>query len=523
MKKNNVVLIMADQLRKDYLGCYGNPYVNTPNIDRIAEMGIRFQNCFVNNPICMPSRMSIFTGMYVHNHQLWANGVLLPQELPTIGSCLGKCGYRTASIGKAHLEPYGAQYPRTVKSREDWRRWAQDGMQQWHGPFWGFDYIELVLSHTTRPIGHYQSWFYENGGNREMAGQMNACEFAECRTTRIPEGLHDSAYIGERSARYIREKAQGESPFFLTVSFPDPHHPFNPPEETAKKYIDTPIQKPVAEDDDLASRPAHYKQHQEGIWYPAGVQQILPGMTEEEKQYVQESRELAAKFRNKSSKVPVVGDIAGRISQKERDLRIRNTYAMIDLIDRAVGEVLEALKETGEMENTLIIFTADHGELMGDHGLWKKGPFFYDGEINVPLLMKIPEMGHSECSAIVSSIDIYPTVLETLGLKVPEYIDGISQFRALNGENPREQCLLEYRTGFGKHDLHANVLIDKNYKFVQYSNGECELTDRVNDLEERRNLAVEETERKLVCRYQEKLLLMLLGTPAKYPERIAQF
>lgn len=152
----NVVLIMADQLRKDFLGCYGNSYIKTPNIDRIGNTGVRFENCFVNNPICMPSRMSIFTGMHVHNHQLWANGVLLRHELPTIGSFLSGKGYRTASIGKAHLEPMGACGSTPILSREDWRRWKSDDMQNWHGPFWGFDDVELVLSHTTRPIGHWK-------------------------------------------------------------------------------------------------------------------------------------------------------------------------------------------------------------------------------------------------------------------------------------------------------------------------------------------------------------------------------
>ena len=175
------------------------------------------------------------------------------------------------------------------------------------------------------------------------------------------------------------------------------------------------------------------------------------------------------------------------------------------------------------MKNTIVIFTADHGELMGDHGLWKKGPFFYDGEINVPLLIKVPGRPHRSVESLVSSIDIYTTIVELLGLEPPENFDGISQIAALGGEVCRRECLVEYRTGYGKHDVQANGYIDSKYKFVQYSDGECELTDRIRDKEEMVNLAGRAEFQKIVCEYREKLLYLLLNTPVKYPPRIAQF
>lgn len=516
----NVVLIMADQLRKNYLGCYGNDKVKTPNIDSISDNGMRFDNCFVTNPVCMPSRMSLFTGQYVHNHQLWSNGVHLPKELPTLGSFLGAHGYATASFGKAHLEPLFSP-----TSKESPKKYANPETADFCGPYWGFDHVEFALTHATRPIAHYGKWFFAHGGTKEMLsesefGKRMPDDPGEAQTTLIPESLHDSAFVGTRSAAYVREKAGEKKPFFLTVSFPDPHHPFNPPEETALRYADAEITVPVAEDDDLQDRPKHYLQHQQSIWHPAGPQQITPDMTEDERAYVEESRKLMEKFGKLNPNVAAVGTRQITVTQEERDRRIRNTYAMVELIDRGVGNVLDALRETGQMDDTVIIFTADHGELMGDHGLWKKGPFFYDGLINVPLIISVPGMKAGTTKEMASLVDLCPTVTDLLGMGKPEFCDGVSLLPIWQGKPARESCLVEYRNGFVEHELHANVLIDQNYKFVQYNNGDCELTDRMADLEERCNLAVNPDYASLVCEYQRKLLLMLLNTPVLYPARV---
>lgn len=523
--KKNLLLIMADQLRKDYLGCYGNPYVRTPNLDKLAAMGQQFDNCFVNNPICMPNRMTIFTGLYPHNHGMWTNGLMLPHTLPTIADHMKENGYDTCSIGKLHFEPTdcGDDCPRG--SREDHRYWKEVGDNiDFYGPYWGFDHVEFTCGHATTPIAHYGKWFRENGGTNEMAKAIKTEEFDCCPVTTMPERLHDSMFVGERSAAFIREHAGSDKPFFLVTSFPDPHHPFNPPMETALRYKDTPVKLPVNEMDDLATRPLCYKQHKYGIWHRAGVLKATDGVTPEEvEKTVQNISEfMDAKILEGLGLTSNGGNGVKEemIGARERDQRIRNTYAMVDLIDQGVGKVVQALEETGQLENTLIVITADHGELMGDHGVWLKGPFFYDGLVNVPLIVIDPAHGAGKVDALASSVDIYPTCCDLLDIEIPRTLDGVSQKAAFSGGAPRDAALVEYRNGYFGADDYKMVYIDEKYKFVQYQSGACELTDRVNDPEENVNLAVDETFKDVVAEYRCKLLLMILNTGSKTPEQI---
>jgi arylsulfatase A-like enzyme len=546
--KKNLVIIMADQLRKDYLGCYGNTYVQTPNIDRLAACGVKFDNCFVNNPICMPNRLSIFTGQYPHNHGMWTNGLMLPHELPTIADYLGGNGYDTCNIGKMHFEPTDCGGSRPVVSREDHRGWAKTGDDiKWYGPYWGFSHVEFTIGHSTRPIAHYGKWFYDHGGTDDMAKAKKIEGFDYCPVTTMPAGLHDSSFIGERSAAYIKEHSGSEKPFFLVASFPDPHHPFNPPYDTAVKYKDTPIKIPVNETDTLETRPPHYKQHQLGIWHRAGILQITDNMTSEERARVEKNLERIKEFMDKDI-LAGLGLLTGgsssaeksgikKVCEEERNQRIRNTYAMIDLIDCGIGKIIQALEETGKLENTVIVVTADHGELMGDHGLWLKGPFFYDGLVKIPLVIRTPELSvrarTSQGSppdnknksvatpALASSIDLFPTCCELLGLEIPLLCDGVSLVSAFDGGKPRNECLIEYRNGYFESDINTMAYIDEDYKFVQYQNGDCELTDRQNDKEENVNIAFDNKNMFLVNEYRRKILMEILRTGNKAPYQIS--
>lgn len=524
--KKNLVLIMADQLRKDFLGCYGNPYVRTPNLDKLASMGQQFDRCFVNNPICMPNRMSIFTGRYPHNHGMWTNGLMLPHPLPTIADYLKANGYDTCSIGKLHFEPTDCGDDCPMGSHEDHRRWKQMGDNvDWFGPYWGFDHVEFTSGHATAPLAHYGKWFREHGGTNDMAKAIKTEDFQYCPVTTMPERLHDSLFVGERSAAYIREHdAKSDKPFFLVTSFPDPHHPFNPPMETALRYKDTPVRMPINEEDDLATRPLCYRQHKNGIWHRAGVLKATDGVTQE--QVDQTVENIAAFMDAKILEGLGLTSNGGNgvkeesIGPRERDERIRNTYAMVDLIDQGVGKVVEALEETGHMEDTLIVVTSDHGELMGDHGVWLKGPFFYDGLLNVPLIVIDPACGAGKVNAIASSVDIFPTCCDLLGLEIPHGCDGVSQRAALSGGTPREAAMVEYRNGYFDADVYRMVYIDDRYKFVQYQTGECELTDRINDPEENVNLSGDAAYKDVLAEYREKLLLMVLNTGSKMPDQI---
>ena len=530
MKKKNLVLIMCDQLRKDFLGCYGNEYVNTPNIDSLAAHSTVFDHCYVNNPICMPSRMSIFTGLYPHNHNQWTNGNQLEHPLRTLADHLHDNGYHTGSIGKLHFQCTDCGKNAPHISMEDHRLWEEKGDNiDWYGPYWGFEHVEFTSGHATKPLAHYGKWYHEHGGKDEWAVAKPVEGFDACPVTTMPENLHDSMFVGERAAAYISEHANDDQPFFLTASFPDPHHPFNPPLETALRYKDVPVKMPVNEDDDLHTRPRHYHYHQYGVWHRAGLLHPLPDMPEEDKEKCGKCANQIAQFMDEKILqglgLLTHGDSSGEeykpgvLSAHERDQRIRNTYAMVDLIDKGVGKILDALKESGALEDTVIIFTADHGELMGDHGLWLKGPFFYDGLVNVPLMMHTPEDNASVTEALASSVDIYPTCCELLGVPTPRSCDGMSQAAALRGEKVRTECLFEYRNGYFENDVYTLGYVDEKYKFVQYQNGDVEMTDRINDPEENVNIVYNGANPELLAEYRNKLLNMMLNTASKFPEQ----
>ncbi|MGL4737441.1 MAG: sulfatase family protein, partial [Cellulosilyticaceae bacterium] len=250
MKQKNVVILMCDQLRKDCLGAYGNRYIQTPHVDALAQDGVRYERCYVNNPVCMPSRMSIFTGMYPRNHGLWANGVVLEDTKQTLMHHLVDCGWQTASIGKIHFEP--TQDPTGAQSSEARCLWEnrEHTMQM---PYWGFQYTQVTIGHGD-VVGDYLKWFDDKGGTDDQRGiQLLG---AATGISKTPKRLHYSQYIGEKACEYLTHKRNKEQPFFLCVSFPDPHLPFAPAAELGQAR---PIQKPIGDAEDLMGRPHPYQ------------------------------------------------------------------------------------------------------------------------------------------------------------------------------------------------------------------------------------------------------------------------
>jgi len=296
------------------------------------------------------------------------------------------------------------------------------------------------------------------------------------------------------------------------------------------RYKDAPVKIPVNENDCLETRPAHYRQHRLGVWHRAGLLQETADMNDAQRAKVRKNHAMIDELMDREildglgllrQGDPTGASSTASVSEGERDERIRNTYAMIDLIDQGVGRILDALRETGSIENTVIVFTTDHGELMGDHGVWLKGPFFYDGLINVPLVIRKPGEPERTVNSLASSIDIFPTCCELLGVAPPRACDGVSLVPAFTGASPRSECLVEYRNGYFENDINTMAYIDNRYKFVQYQNNEIELTDRIRDPEENVNLAFGGQNGELVAEYREKMLMMVLGTGNKVPDQIS--
>ena len=276
-KPTNVMFILCDQLRKDWLGCYGHPSVKTPHLDELAARGLRCEHNIVANPICMPSRMSMLTGQHAHNHGLWTNGILLDPLPSTVADHVQQHGVRTASFGKIHISPTGGD-ERSWESKKRWQALKQAG-QTWKetGPYAGFEHVELSIGHGGLPGAHYEQWFFDNGGTLAML-EMTRDDTHEASGTRaLPVELHHSSFVAERTNRWLRQHAEdkeNDAPFFAHVSFPDPHHPFDPPYDATIQVDPEAEPAPIPARDDLIHRPAHYAQRRDGQWARKGVKKL---------------------------------------------------------------------------------------------------------------------------------------------------------------------------------------------------------------------------------------------------------
>ncbi|MDX1358296.1 MAG: sulfatase-like hydrolase/transferase [Clostridia bacterium] len=469
----NILLIITDQQRKDALGCYNEDIYFTPNIDKLAKNGVCFDNCFVANPVCTPNRVSIFTGRYVKNHGVHSNGLVTRKASPNLIEYLLKEGFQTASFGKIHFEPFNCDVRNG--SRESIDFWS-DGNADIDLPYHGFEEVELTIGHTL-PLAHYGKWFYENGGSDDMLWFNEE----EKPYRYMPANLHDSSFVADKTVDFLKHGRDEKRPFFAVASFPDPHFPFNPPKEYYDKFKDMNIKFPVGESKDLEKRPAHYMVHNKREYH---------------------SKETYG--------------AAYKGGKEVTRQRIIATHAMNNLIDDCVGRIMTALEEENLKDDTLVIYTADHGELLGDYGLWYKGPFFFDSLLNVPLIMSHPDLkkkGH--ITGITSSIDILPTALDLVGIGIPALADGFSHSRYLREKAgwDRRYALTEYRA---RGPINIVCYTDSDFKFVYYENGDRELYDKTNDPLDKREISYDRPD--ITALYEKKLLQAMVETKSDYPE-----
>lgn len=478
MKKPNVLLILTDQERKDSMGCYDGIGASTPNLDGLASRGCLYHRCYVANPICTPNRVSLFTGLSPSGHGRFTNGLPFYNEPPTLTGIFCDNGYQTANFGKVHFEPYGAPADKSTESVQRWKEIGDD--VNWTGPYYDFEHVEFTLGHT-HPLAHFGKWFHENGGNDNMLKNKATGRMHDTGVRKVPSKLHDSTFIAERTEWFLKEGRDKNKPFFAVASFPDPHHPFNPPEDIAHLF-DPEEMGTAINSDDLDLRPERYNEHFRGGWSRSG---------------------------HKEENSP------DGYTEKEIALRRAYTAAMVHLIDRSVGRILDALDAEGLTDDTIIIFTTDHGELLGDHGLFYKGPFFYEPLVNIPLIMTGPGIEPSTSCELVSTIDILPTVMGLCGIKTPWWCRGVDINKV------KEDCKhIEYRNGFLEMDVQHAVLVTSQYKYVHSCDGGRELVDLLNDPLEQHNLAGNAQYDDIEKQLQDKLITRLLSSAPPFPEQV---
>ena len=487
-KKLNFLFIITDQQRFDHLSCYNNKIVlKTPNIDRIAKEGVKFTNFYCNNPICMPNRSTIYTGQYPSVHGVTTNGRNLPQGTNTFVDILLESGaYYTASFGKIHLNYFGApsgQFRSAVESQEFVQHRDYPKLTN-YSPYFGLEDVKIVSGHG--PLcGHpdYLNWVKKKIENNPSLGKplriklsnpdnliqtkLNICfdtsdplVKVQVLKHKVPEELYSTTFVKENTIEFLEKFSNGscsKKSFLAFCSFPDPHHPFAPPGKYFDMYKPEDVILPKTFNDDHKNSSEFNRKHYNTLLSSEGTAKGI---------------------------FPIPKDL----TEEEAKSVIAASYGMEKMVDDAVGEILDALNKFDLAENTVVIYTTDHGDLGGDHKFFFKGPFLYQGLIKIPFLIKVPNgLTNEECNSLASSIDIPETILELAGIPIPNFMQGKSLIPILNNskEKVNDDILIEMDDDHN-HER-TRTLITDEWRITVFSD-HGELYNLQNDKNEVDNL-----------------------------------
>ncbi|GHH97989.1 sulfatase family protein [Neobacillus kokaensis] len=449
MDRPNILLITSDQQHWNTIGAF-NKEVSTPNLDRLVKEGTTFSRAYCPNPTCTPSRSSIITGLYPSQHGAWSLGTKLLEDVHTVGDSLTEGGYRTSLIGKAHFQPLNAteeyssleSYP-ILQDLEFW--------QEFNGPFYGFDHVELARNHVNEAhVGqHYALWLEEKGCKNwrdyflPPTGTMDRSIKYKWE---IPEEYHYNTWIAEQTNKRLEQyKQEGES-FFLWASFFDPHPPYLVSEPWDTMYDPEKLTVPVVTAGEHEKNPPHFQMTQEDN----------PDFSK----YIESD----------------IGNIGFRshvnVLHDEAKKNMAVYYGMVSMLDKYIGVILDRLDELGLADNTIVVFTSDHGHFFGQHGLHDKGGFHYEDLIKLPFIVRYPKRVPSGkiSNSMQSLVDLAPTFLSFAGIPIPSLMTGVNQKDVWLGEKEeeRDHIICEYRTQPTK--VHLKTYVDRRYKITVYYN-----------------------------------------------------
>ena len=467
LTRPNVLLIYTDQQRTDSMGCYGSAIARTPNLDRLACEGVRLDRFFVQCPVCMPSRMSFLTGRYSGSLGIGTNGIPLPAETPTLPRMLAPYGYHTAQIGKLHFQPHA-------------RRWHCDPH-----PDYGFrtlilsdepgcyddayikwvervDPAQVPLVRTQLPPAAHR---YDKPNYSRQGRAVDEAYVFEGR-----EELTHTAFVASETCRFLQSRAPGGEPFFAIAGIYAPHTPINPPARFAEMFDPGDMPDPILG---------------EAEGYQGELAKVAP----------------------------------------EQWRKIRAYYmALVAHVDDQVGRILRTLEERGLAEETLVIFTSDHGEYLGDHGRVQKGMPGHECIVRVPFLLRYPCVvpAGGAATALVEAVDMVPTVLHYCGIQQPRGVQGRSLADLLEGRTRehRDDVLTEHFTPFGPRS--ATVRTDR-YKYHWSSTGLELLYDLEQDPRELVDLSTAPATGPVLSDMRRRLIGRLAGAAYQVTERPAEY
>lgn len=466
MRKPNLLFVFTDEQRCSTMGAYGNAQIDTPNLNSLANESVVFERAYVSQPVCTPSRATLLTGLYPHSNGCTENNIPLRKEVPSLAEMLDN-EYATAYHGKWHL---GDEI------------FAQHGFDEWRGTE---DSYSRYYSEERDPNArsHYYHWLIGKG-----LTPKNGDIFTRGEAARLPEEFSKPAYLAEESARFIR--ANKNHPFCLFVNFLEPHMPFYGPRDDQYDPDDIPLpgnfENWPTEDQPLKTQLFARGYHERGFG-------------NEPLKRVEDWQKLIARY-----------------------------WGMCSHVDTHFGTIMNTLEECGLMDDTIIVYTSDHGDMMGSHRLLAKCVMFEEAA-RVPLLVRMPGAKPSHRVAPpVSQVDLVPTLLDLMGQPLPGHLEGQSLRPSLESNaEPARDVVMEWNgvnSGFGtkagslampdgmlpmasEDDFRAaigdpvrTIISADGWKFNCSSLGEHELYNLNNDPGEIDNLAKKP---KMACRMAE--------------------
>ncbi len=442
-RPKNVLFLMTDQHKPDCLAVEGDKVARTPNIDGFARTAMRFSSAYCTNPVCTPSRASILTGLHTHHHRTWNNSTPWPFEHKTLAHAFTRAGYMSALIGKMHFvdaQTHGFDY------RLDFNDWWQQ-----IGPETKLYAEELGRANSGSGLPQIDDLWRDFGdpwkGVRELDGRKGSVHTG--RASKIPEEHHFENFVARESIRFLKNHGK-EQPFFLISSMLKPHDPFMP----GKRFADM-------------FRP-------EDMQLPETLGKV-------------DLNTIPRRVRNAIATNPPCPELLDPVAAK---IHLAMYYANLAHADDAVGQILRALKDLGLEQDTIVIYASDHGEMLGEHGLWQKFQF-YDPSCGVPLMFRVPGMTEAggRCETPVSLVDLMPTLCDLCGLTPPGRYDGTSLTDRI-----RQPKLRKNTNVYAEFDLQTPnakyMLRSGDYKYSYWVNDMPELYNLRDDPKEMRNLAI---------------------------------
>lgn len=447
-KKYNVLFITSDQQHFNTIGKF-NPEIKTPNLDRLCETGTYYDKAYTVNPTCTPTRATMITGKYPSQHGAWTLGTKLNEKCTTIGDLMHQNNMKAALIGKAHFQPLNSteEYPslEAYPILQDLKFW-----ENFKDDFYGFDTVKLTRNHTNEAhVGqHYALWLQEKGCENwkdYFVAPTGNMPRDKKYAWGIPEEYHYDTWIAEETNKQLEKYKESGDQFMLWASFFDPHPAYFVPDNWVDMYDPDKLTLPTIDPNEMEGATEFHKltqtRHPDFSKYnPSG--EWIHGCSCQLKDEKKARKDLAV------------------------------YYAMVSLMDKYIGKIIDKLEELGMRENTIIVFTTDHGHFMGQHGLHAKGPFMYEDAIKVPYIVSCPgDVPQDKVShAMQSIVDIPVTFLDYLGIPMPYDWTGKDQREVWEGKKDKVRDHIICEHNHERDTINLRAYVDERYKIVVYEN-----------------------------------------------------